>query len=167
MAKLKRFSFSSKSQPTPDIAAAAATTLSSSVSSSSSWLAGSPPLIFDDHIGGGVSSAGVAGAAADSLILVGDGDESGGGWHANDDGRVSPPASDQLDELREDGGVEGDKAHVDGDDNGDDNDNGHGKVVVRGCMGDLCLKLVDDCGGSSSGMGCSAEVLCRITHFVV
>ncbi len=168
MAKLKRFSFSAKSNQTPEIISASAVTIPAS--SSSVWLGGAPPLIFEDHIGGAALSP----SAVESLTVASNGGENATAWQTIDDGTDSSSASDQLDELRMQGtgiaGVAADQASADGD--GDDN--GNGKVVVRGCIGDVRLKLVDDSGAGNIGVGCSAEVTrelflscCDLRDFVI
>jgi hypothetical protein len=162
MAKLKRFSFSSKSNSSQDLAAAPAPPppppSSSSSASSSSWLGGVPPLIFDDHISSGASAAAAAAAAADSHASGGDGVEGAAEWSARDDGGGLDSVPDQLDDLRLEGaGVSGglQEQATGGVEDGDT----LGKVVVRGCIGDVCVRLVDDSDGA--GGGCSVEVSAR------
>jgi hypothetical protein len=155
MAKLKRFSFSSKpksSQPdaaAPATAAAAAAAAAAPVSTSL-WLGGAPPLIFDDHVGSNSTPAAAAAAAAgncDAETI----DENGAEWNCEEEARGLDIAPDQLEDLRSSRG--GDEGGT-----GSGEDGGDGKVVVRGCIGDVSVVVVDDSNGGGRQCGCSVEV---------
>ena len=158
MAKLKRFSFSGKSKSAQGDASSAAgggmvPPVATAPVKGSSWLGGGPPLIFDDHISRDTA------AAADTETAGDDGDETCAQWSADEEGKTLYAAPEQLDDLRRtesegSGGLEGGGGGVVG--GGDDD--WHGKVVVRGCIGDVCVKVVDDDDDDGVGKGCSAEV---------
>jgi hypothetical protein len=168
MAKLKRFSFSSKSKSSQgdasDAAAAAAggnvgggggggvmaASAARSHVTSSSWLGGGPPLVVDDHI----SSDAAAAAAADPETVTYDGEETISQWNAEEEPKGMYVAPDELDDLRR-GAVEGSEGSEAA---GCSDGSAHGKVVIRGCVGDVCVTVVDDGEEDGVGKGCSAEV---------
>lgn len=154
MAKLKRFSFSGKSKSAQGDASSAAAggmvvPAAAAPVTGSSWLGGGPPLIFDDHISRDTAAAAYIETAGD------DGDETCAQWCADEEGKALYAAPEQLDDLRRTESE--DSGGLDGGSGGGDDD-WHGKVVVRGCIGDVCVKVVDDDDDDGVGKGCSAEV---------